>query len=96
LLLIVAVVAAFLGNGLVRPLWVIKKNLDDIAAGEGDLTRHLPEGRDDELGALARSFNRFIEKIHGMVRQISEMTDQLSLLVDNVSIQASRSEKAMS
>ncbi|CAI8724395.1 cache domain-containing protein [Pseudomonas sp. PDM03] len=95
LLLIVAVVAAVLGNGLVKPILAIKQNLDDIAAGDGDLTRRLPDGNDDELGALSKSFNRFVEKIRGLVRQISEMTDQLALLVDNVSVQASRSEKAM-
>lgn len=95
ILLIVAIAAAFLGNGLVKPILAIKQNLDDIAAGDGDLTRRLPEGNDDELGALSKSFNRFVEKIRGLVRQISEMTDQLALLVDNVSTQASRSEKAM-
>jgi len=29
-------------NAFLRPLQQIKVNLDDIAAGEGDLTRRLP------------------------------------------------------
>ena len=94
-LLIVAVVGLFLGNGLVKPVLVIKQNLDDIAAGDGDLTRRLPETSNDELGALAKSFNQFVEKIHGLVRQIAEMTGQLNGLVSDMSSQAQRSEEAM-
>ncbi|NQD97092.1 methyl-accepting chemotaxis protein, partial [Pseudomonas sp. CrR25] len=68
---------------------------DDIAAGGGDLTRRLPIDGDDELSQLAGSFNRFAEKIHGLVRQIVEMTGQLTELVGQVSAQAQRSEQAM-
>lgn len=95
LLLIVAVVGLFLSNGLVKPVLMIKKNLDDIAAGDGDLTRRLPEGGSDELGALAKSFNRFVHKVHGLVRQISELTVQLNSLVSNMTSQAVRSEQAL-
>lgn len=95
LLLIVAVLALVLANGLVRPILLIKHNLDNIAAGEGDLTSRLPVNGDDELGSLAKSFNLFVEKIHGLVRQIAGITDQLAMLVDNVALQASRSETAM-
>ncbi|UTW05909.1 methyl-accepting chemotaxis protein [Pseudomonas benzenivorans] len=94
-LIVVALVGVFIGNGLVKPVLVIKQNLDDIAAGDGDLTRRLPENGNDELGALARSFNQFVEKIHGLVRQIAEMTGQLNSLVGDMSSQAQRSEQAM-
>jgi len=95
LLIVVAVVGLLVGNGLVKPVLAIKKNLDDIAAGDGDLTRRLPEGGTDELGALAKSFNRFVHKIHGLVRQIFEMTSQLNSLVADMATQAQRSEQAM-
>jgi methyl-accepting chemotaxis protein len=95
LLLLVAVAAVLLGNSIVKPVLAIKKNLDDIAAGDGDLTRRLPVTSGDELGALANSFNFFVEKIHGLVRQIAEMTGQLTSLVGDMSSQAQRSEHAM-
>jgi methyl-accepting chemotaxis protein len=78
-----------------RPLHLMKANLDDIAAGEGDLTRRLAITSQDELGELAGSFNRFVDKIHGLVRQITDMTSQLTGLVSQVSEQAHRSEQAM-
>ena len=95
LLLVFGVVGVWLGNAFLRPLQQIKANLDDIAAGEGDLTRRLPIAGDDELGQLAGSFNRFVEKIHALVGQIVEMTGQLTELVGQVSAQAQRSEQAM-
>ena len=95
LLLVFGVIGVWLGNAFLRPLQQIKANLDDIAAGEGDLTRRLPVTSQDELGQLAGSFNRFVEKVHGLVRQIVEMTGQLTELVGQVSDQAQRSEQAM-
>ncbi|MEB0009774.1 methyl-accepting chemotaxis protein [Pseudomonas sp. MH9.2] len=95
LLVLIAIVGAVLAGTIVRPLSLMKANLDDIAAGEGDLTRRLVVTSGDELGDLASSFNRFVDKIHGMVRQITEMTTQLTGLVSEVSDQAHRSEQAM-
>ncbi len=94
-LLIIAVVGVLLTGTLLRPLRLMKANLDDIAAGEGDLTRRLAIAGNDELADLAGSFNRFVDKIHTLVRQITEMTSQLTGLVAEVSSQAQRSEQAM-
>ena len=95
MLAVFGILGLTLSNAFLRPLQLIKANLDDIAAGEGDLTRRLPVTSQDELGELAGSFNRFVEKIHGLVRQIAEMTTQLTGLVGEVAAQAQRSEQAM-
>ena len=95
MLVVFGILGLTLSNAFLRPLQLIKANLDDIAAGEGDLTRRLPVTSQDELGELAGSFNRFVEKIHGLVRQIAEMTTQLTGLVGEVATQAQRSEQAM-
>lgn len=94
-LLVIAVIGMLVANTILRPLHLMKVNLDDIAAGEGDLTHRLAITSQDELGDLARSFNRFVDKIHAMVRQITDMTFQLTTLVGQVSDQAHRSEQAM-
>ena len=94
-LLVIAVIGMLVANTILRPLHLMKANLDDIAAGEGDLTHRLGITSQDELGDLARSFNRFVDKIHAMVRQITDMTFQLTTLVGQVSDQAHRSEQAM-
>ncbi|RMQ45976.1 Methyl-accepting chemotaxis protein [Pseudomonas cichorii] len=94
-LVIISAIGIVMTGTLLRPLRLMKNNLDDIVAGEGDLTRRLAITSQDELGELAGSFNRFVDKIHGIVRQITEMTTQLTGLVGQVSDQAQRSEQAM-
>ena len=96
LLVIFGVVGVTMANTLLRPLIRIKQNLDDIAQGDGDLTHRLPVTSNDELGDLATAFNRFVEKVHGLVSQTVEMTGQLTQLIAEVTEQAQRSEKAMS
>ena len=89
------IAGVLISNSIVKPIQVIRAQLDDIAAGDGDLTHRLPEDRSDELGQLAGSFNRFVGKIHTMVSQVAELTGQLTGMVAEVASQAQRSEKAM-
>ncbi|SDH37022.1 methyl-accepting chemotaxis protein [Pseudomonas panipatensis] len=95
LLVAIALVALPTSNAIVRPLLRIKANLDDMAAGDGNLTHRLPVSSRDELGELATSFNRFVEKIHALVQQVAGTTQQLAGLVADVAQQAQRSEQAM-
>ena len=95
LLALMGLLALLMSNALLRPLMLIKNNLDDIAQGEGDLTQRLPVTSHDELGELAGSFNRFVEKIHSLVQQVAGTTTQLAGLVGAVASQAQRSEQAM-
>jgi methyl-accepting chemotaxis protein len=50
LLVAIALVALPTSNAIVRPLLRIKANLDDMAAGDGNLTHRLPVNSRDELG----------------------------------------------
>ena len=95
LLVLMGLLAGVMGNAILRPLMLIKSNLDDMAQGEGDLTQRLPVTSRDELGELALSFNRFVEKIHRLVQQVASTTSQMGGLVGAVASQAQRSESAM-
>jgi len=94
-LAIIAVLAVLFSNSLLRPLLQIRDSLDDMAAGEGDLTRRLPVGGHDELGELAGAFNRFVEKIQALVQQVAQTSTQMGTLVAAVDSQAQRSQQAM-
>lgn len=94
LLLLMAVLAIMMSSALLKPLLLIKSNLDDMASGEGDLTQRLRVTSQDELGELAHAFNLFVAKIHVMVQQVAGTTGKLSTLVTAVASQAHRSEQA--
>jgi len=50
-----------------RPIVTLKEAMEDIAQGEGDLTRRLEILQNNEIGALVWYFNQFIEKLqHSM------------------------------
>jgi methyl-accepting chemotaxis protein len=58
-------------RSITRPVGKMVHMLKDIAQGEGDLTRRLDAARRDELGELAGWFNRFVEKLEGIIREIA-------------------------
>ncbi|MEB2625169.1 methyl-accepting chemotaxis protein [Pseudomonas sp. YuFO8] len=56
---------------ITRPLKVLTRVMEDISLGEGDLTRRLQVQSRDEIGQLATAFNRFVERIHQSIREVS-------------------------
>jgi methyl-accepting chemotaxis protein len=56
---------------ITRPLQVLTRVMEDISLGEGDLTRRLQVQSRDEVGQLATAFNRFVERIHQSIREVS-------------------------
>ena len=50
----------------------------DLAEGEGDLTKRLDIQSEDEIGEMAYWFNVFLDKIHGLVRQVKSAAVQLA------------------
>jgi methyl-accepting chemotaxis protein len=66
------------GRGIARPLKQMVAMLDDIAKGEGDLTRRLTSDRADELGAIANGFNTFLAKLQAMITQVVTSVQKVS------------------
>jgi methyl-accepting chemotaxis protein len=69
---------------LMQPLHVMSKAMQDIAQGEGDLTKRLEIHSTDEFGELAKAFNRFVERIHGSIREVSSATSQVNEVAKRV------------
>ena len=79
--LAVAIIIALLGmliRLLIQPLHVMTRAMADIADGEGDLTKRLVIQNNDEFGNLGTAFNRFVERIHGSIREVSSATGQVN------------------
>lgn len=63
---------------LMRPLNQLGRAMQDIAQGEGDLTKRIHNDSNDEFGMLASAFNRFVERIHASIREVSSATLQVN------------------
>jgi methyl-accepting chemotaxis protein len=65
-------------RGIAKPLRQMVSMLDDIAQGEGDLTRRLEVNRSDELGDIAKGFNTFLGKLQNMITQVVSSVQKVS------------------
>jgi len=77
---------------IVSPIASISSVMQDIAQGEGDLTKKLEAKTSDELGELANWFNTFIQKLHSLMLKISSSSEQLA----SSSIELEKSSKNLS
>lgn len=75
---LVFVVAWWVSSSILGPLRHTVDRLKDIAQGEGDLTRRVPETGRDEYTEMARWFNQFVGKIQAALGSIAKSTSVLS------------------
>ena len=52
--------------------------LSEIASGNGDLSRRMPVESEDEVGALAAAFNRFIASLNVTIREVRDSTGAIA------------------
>jgi methyl-accepting chemotaxis protein len=84
LIILVALCAFFLLR-VIHPIRGLTLTMEDIASGEGDLTRRLPENEKDEVGQLGVAFNHFVGKIQSTIAQAGTSTDRLAAAAEQLS-----------
>ncbi|NWC56567.1 methyl-accepting chemotaxis protein [Pseudomonas veronii] len=95
--------AAVIGLGLVwlmarsvtRPILSVAHMLEDIASGEGDLTRRLDYAKQDELGQLAGWFNRFLDKLQPIIAEVKRSVQDARGTADQSAAIASETSAGM-
>ncbi len=78
-------VSSLLSLSIRRPLQGMVEAMEDIARGEGDLTRRLDARGRDEVAHLAEAFNLFVAKIQETVGQVGGATAQLAAASEELS-----------
>ncbi|WP_404399521.1 methyl-accepting chemotaxis protein [Idiomarina seosinensis] len=98
-LLISAILAAFISWMLVRaviaPLREATLAMQDIAEGEGDLTRRLPVKGNHEIADLGRAFNAFAERMRRSIATVASSAANLSAASEELSATAEQSSSAI-
>jgi methyl-accepting chemotaxis protein len=77
LALVFAIVGASFASVIVRPIRGVADGLQEIAEGEGDLTRQLKVQGKDETASLAGWFNQFLGMIAQLVQRIGSASSDL-------------------
>ena len=83
--LVIAVVIIYLVlNTTTAPIVRVSETLKDISEGEGDLTRTVNINSEDEVGDLAKYFNKTLDKIKNLVLLIKKQAGVLSNIGDDL------------
>jgi len=63
-----------------KPVRLAAAAIREIAEGDADLTKSIDLARNDEVGDLVKDFNRFIEKLRGIVGSLKDSQDELGAI----------------
>nr|WP_243892992.1 methyl-accepting chemotaxis protein [Shewanella algae] len=75
--LVTATLILFAAQRTVTPIRNMLDNLNDIAQGEGDLTKRLQVHGEDEIALLGQAFNRFVDKLQHIIRDVTTATHEV-------------------
>ena len=71
------VIISFLSKRISSPIVKAAGMLQDIAEGEGDLTKRLIVSTKDELAEMAKRFNVFVEKLQGIIKNMAGDSEEI-------------------
>ncbi len=75
---VMCIVFEFIMFGIIGRLNKVNKLVQGLSAGDADLTIRLNVARNDEIGQLIASVNRFLEKFHSIMINIKSSEENLS------------------
>ena len=86
------VISGWLINRLIAPFGELANMLEAIGDGDGDLTIRLDDSRHDEVGDMARSYNKFVSYLSSTLRSVSATGNDLYEAVERIDNQAKHME----
>ncbi|WP_299690092.1 methyl-accepting chemotaxis protein [uncultured Vibrio sp.] len=93
IVVLLSLLLAMIGRTILKRIKAINHMMESIASGDGDLTVRMNAKGEDELTQLANSFDAFINKLHGNIKELSDVTTVLS---DSSASSAEAAIKSMS
>ena len=75
-LALVVTLMIFLRRLIIKPINTLEETTNDLASGEGDLTKRLPVKSDDEIGHASQGVNDFIQKVQTIIADVKDSSDQ--------------------
>ena len=78
LLTVFGFVGLIVSNTITKPILKVGNLLNEIAEGNGDLTRRLEIKTNDEIADVSRNFNLFSENLNRMISNIKKSSKSLS------------------
>ena len=93
-ILVIGLVIFIVSGGITKPIVQTSEVLKDISQGDGDLTKRLNLVTNDEIGELSHHFNRFIEDIHSIIKEVTDTASVLGATSEELSAAAQEATSA--
>ena len=91
---VLLLVAVVLGRRVVNKLLLLIAALDDLAAGEGDLTKRVGLNSRDEIGDMAAAVNRFVDKLQPIVREAGDVAQRTGVEIGAMTLRNAGADAA--
>lgn len=69
---------------LMKPIAQVTQRIQDIAEGDGDLTKRLAFQKENEMGVMASGMDHFLDKLQHLIRSMSERFGKLDTSLGNI------------
>ncbi len=89
-----SLVVMVVSESVKRSLDAVSSSMNDLARGEGDLTKRMTVDTADEVGRTGRAFNQFMEGLQNMIRQVRENADAVAASASKLSHSAANVSRA--
>ncbi|MCU5547517.1 methyl-accepting chemotaxis protein [Bacillus cereus] len=93
--IVAAIILAWWFSGkLVKPIQQIDTKLKELASQEGDLTARLQVNSNDEIGAIAASFNKMLENLQHIINRVQKTSVEVQTASENMLEKTNTSREA--
>lgn len=94
-LLLIIGLSIFIVKKLLHQVKSVNNMLEDIAEGDGDLTKRMLVQTRDEFGKLSNLFNKFAEKIRGIISKVLDNVKSIAVSSNQISSAMEESNRSM-
>ena len=91
---VLLLLAVVLGHRVVNRLKMLNTAMDDLAAGEGDLTKRVQINSKDEIGDMASAVNRFVDKLQPIVREAGDVAQRTGVEIGAMTLRNAGADAA--
>jgi methyl-accepting chemotaxis protein len=98
-LVIAAIVAAFavaVNRTIMKPLELFDNSISSFASGDADLTARMEEFKAPEFSKLSKNFNAFVASLQDIIRNVSDVGQQVVSETTNMSHRAAKVDELAS
>lgn len=93
--LLVSIILYVVVTRLLEPLRALRESLQEINGGEGDLTKRLDIISNDEFGAVSSEFNKFVDYLQQMIREVKGRSLRVRENTDKTAASSARSSSEL-